>query len=233
MEEEKIKNIVSTYTRVPVDTINAQTLVDRSALASSILLHRMYAAFATEGIVVDNYWDIKTYGALLQRLSDRIEQPVSGFSEPVPIYNNDYQHDKSSASAGIDIEEIQSMPQVDDFREDEFYTMNFSSSEIAYCILQPNSLASFAGLFAAKEAIVKADNSYINRPFNTIIINHLPGGKPEHPSFQISISHTSTVAVGIAIKAASFPTGQNVQLTPSSVLTSNKNISAHYAGRKF
>ena len=87
-----------------------------------------------------------------------------------------------------------------DYREDEFYKQNFSTSEIAWCILQSQPLASFAGKFAAKEAIVKADNVYATLPIHQIEILNTPNGKPQFKGFQISISHTPSTAVAVAIK---------------------------------
>jgi phosphopantetheinyl transferase (holo-ACP synthase) len=105
------------------------------------------------------------------------------------------------------------MPPATDFREDAFYSMNFAPAEIAYCILQSNPLTSFTGLFAAKEAIVKADNHFLNLPFSYIVIDHLPNGKPVHPNFSLSISHTAgfavTVAVANTVTNASFASPAN------------------------
>lgn len=218
MEEEKIKNIISGYIKIPADDINAHTMIDRLAVANSILLHRMYASLQKEGIMIDNYLDIKTYGSLLERLTGKRKPDVTIINEQVAFNYDEANAANTSATVGIDIEDIESMPQANDFREDEFYTMNFSSSEIAYCILQPNPLASFAGLFAAKEAIVKANNIYQNKLFNTIIIEHLPGGKPVHTNLQLSISHSSTTAVGIAIN--SLPS-QNIQKSFSTLAIEN------------
>lgn len=211
--EEQVKNIISKYTKIPADQLQPQTLIDRSAVASSIILHRMYAQLAAEGFAAANYADIKTYGQLLSVLNN------TGSSASVQVAANaaTYQPniDSVTASVGIDIEPISSMPPANDYREDAFYTMNFSPAEIAYCILQTNPAASFAGLFAAKEAIIKADNSYQHHNFNTIIIDHLPGGKPIHPGFEISISHTGDLAVAVAVKNSIFSAGQ-----PSTSITS-------------
>jgi len=203
--EDQVKNIISKYTKIPADQLQPQTLIDRSAVASSIILHRMYAQLATEGFAAANYANIKTYGQLLTVLNN------TGSPASVPVtapaaYQPDT--DSAEASVGIDIEPISSMPPATDFREDAFYTMNFSPAEIAYCILQTNPAASFAGLFAAKEAIIKADNSYQHHNFNTIVIDHLPGGKPVHPGFEISISHTGDLAVAVAVKSSSFSAGR-------------------------
>lgn len=200
--EHKIKNIISPFIRVPAEEISVDTIIDRSAVNSSITLHRMYAKLAEEGVVVEDYVAIKNFGTLVNKvkgngggtilLTNEVE------SNPGIVSINNYQ---AAPAVGIDIEEIGSLPRVGDFREDEFYKMNFASSEIAYCILQSNPYASFAGLFAAKEAIVKANNSIRNKPFNTIVIEHQPEGKPVYPGFHISISHTDSMAIAVALPA--------------------------------
>ena len=201
--EEQIKNIVSQYIKIPADQITAQTVIDRTAVASSIILHRMYAQLQNEGIVVNDYTTIKTFGQLSASVNGK--EPANTFIESAPVPNYSAKENINEPSVGIDAENISSMPVVNDFREDAFYKMNFAPAEMAHCILQPNPYASFAGLFAAKEAIIKADNLYRNKPFNTIIIDHLPEGKPVHPGFQISISHTNETAVAVAVKNISFP----------------------------
>lgn len=197
--EQKIKEIVARYTKLPEDQIQPGTVIDRSAMPSSILLHRMYASLATAGIVVENYWDIKTYGTLLQKVESGDPQQTATNFNTLQTFNNEPIHANGQTSIGIDIEEISMLPAATDYREDAFYTMHFAPQEIAYCILQSHPQASFAGLFAAKEAIVKADNSYLKVSFNSIIIDHLPNGKPTHPQFSISISHTAGIAVAVAV----------------------------------
>ena len=191
--DQKLKELVATYINVPGDQITADTVIDRSKVSSSIVLHRMYAKLAENGYKVDDYWNIKTFGGLLSQNSGGIAAQEPGKTKPIV--------DKSATgvSTGIDIEEISAMPVVDDFREDEFYRMNFSPAEISHCILQNNPYASFAGLFALKEAIIKCDNSFKNRELNSIIIEHSPLGKPKFGNFQVTLSHTDKVAVAMAI----------------------------------
>lgn len=201
--EDKIKNILSPFVRVPAEQITYETVIDRTSVSSSITLHRMYAKLAEEGIAVPDYWNIKTYGRLLERINHNgdvnaassTEHPVAINFTNIPIGNGTL-----APAVGIDIEDIDAMPRATDFREDEFYKMNFSPNEIAYCILQPNPYASFAGLFAAKEAIVKANNSNRNKPFNSIVIDHDQEGKPGYPGFNLSVSHTNKVVVAVALQ---------------------------------
>ena len=220
---QTIKNIVSEYTRIPVDQLQAETPIGRSALGNSIVLHRMYAAMAKEGTNVAGYQQIQTYGELEKKISGIIVgvNHTSINPEAIGLQLNGTGV-KTTQGIGIDIEEVANMPVAADCREDEFYKMNFTPAEIAYCIIQPGQYESFAGLFAAKEAVVKADNRYKAVPFNEIFIDHLPGGQPVFYGFDISISHINQLAVAIAIKnPGQNITGTNLQsvIAPKSPLT--------------
>ena len=233
--EDKIKEIVSVFIKVPAGDIGSSTPVDRTAVKSSILLHRMYARLAEAGYRTENYAGIANYGELLQacgksvggnsragapagtaasvgRTADGVvsDGPIinadASFSNPLPFQGSAVTSAGPSAytdqpGIGIDIEEAAAMPRCSDFRREEFYTMNFTPGEIAYCILQPDSYASFAGLFSAKEALIKADANLRTRPFNTIEVGHNPEGKPVYPGFQLSISHAGHLAVAVAVPA--------------------------------
>jgi phosphopantetheinyl transferase (holo-ACP synthase) len=216
--EEKVKEIIALFIKVPADQIGPGTPIGRSALQSSILMHRMYARLAETGLLVDNYNDINVYADLWSRqgsgspddrppgtLQTQIAAfPVSTAGEVTEIYR-----------IGVDIEEVAAMPEVQDFRSAEFYQLNFTPGEIAYCILQADPYSSFAGLFAAKEAIVKADAFFRGRPFNALKIDHTPEGKPLSPGFGLSISHAGGLAVAVAVRetvAANGPSAQGSYL---------------------
>jgi len=218
--EDKIKDIVAAFIKVPADQINNQTVINKSALKNSIMVHRMYAQLANAGIVVSNYVDIDHFGALVQRIGQNnsngeINSPVV-YRESVSMLSS------TAASApvniGIDVEDISMMPRVSDFREDAFYQQNFSSGEIAHCILQQNPFTSFAGLFAAKEAIVKADNNYRQTPFRSIHIDHSSEGKPLHSVFHLSITHTDSIAIAVAVRV-----NQPVDSSPGILSNSSAN----------
>jgi phosphopantetheine--protein transferase-like protein len=216
MMEEKIKEIVSVFIKVPAEQIGVATPIGRTALQSSIVLHRMYARLAEEGVRVENYVNIQVFGDLLQHTS-RSDGTTGGAPAPrsaglahgeQPAFISPNMPGEAAASAvGIDIEEVAALPRATDFRREEFYTMNFTAAEIAYCILQADPYSSFAGLFAAKEAIIKADGLYRTRTFNTLEIRHSPEGKPLYPDFGLSISHAGGMAVAVAV--AAFPGGRS------------------------
>lgn len=197
--ESKIADIVSGFINVPVAQIGVSTPIDRSIVKSSIMLHRMYARLAEEGVVVSNYMEVRSFGDLLKRVGSSpvgISTINSAYIIPDDLRS---QNENDNNQSGIDIEEIAMLPKADDFREASFYQMNFSASEISWCIQRPDPYASFAGLFAAKEALVKATSNFQGVPFNKIVIDHDPSGKPIFPGFSISISHSNAYAIAIAI----------------------------------
>ena len=194
---ERIKEIVSAFINVPPGQIGPATPIDRSTVQSSILLHRMYARLADEGIRIDDYSKIKVFGDLSK------EDPGSAVpSWSIPANTGVDIRSIDIPGIGIDVEEIASLPETTDFRNAEFYKMNFSPEEMAYCILQQDPYASFAGLFAAKEAIVKAGGHPIGRSFNTIRITHSAAGRPMHAGYAISISHSAGIAAAVAARPA-------------------------------
>ena len=196
---EEIISVIAPFIKLNPAQINEHTPIGRRAVASSIILHRMYARLSKAGYPVTDYWGIETLGELLARFSSgggSISIAVSS-SEKQSEQVSGTQHD--SLSIGIDAQPVAEFKEVPDFRTDAFYTMNFNSSEISWCLLQNRPLLSFAGLFAAKEAMVKADNRYINTPFHAIEVDHLLSGKPVAKGFRLSITHTDEMAIAVAI----------------------------------
>lgn len=197
---EEIISVIAPFIKLNPGQVNEQTPIGRRAVASSITLHRMYAKLAGAGFVVNDYWGIQTVGDLLKRFS--VESPekaeVLEKNDGMPRGVGGPRPD-AEYSIGIDAQPIADFEEVADFRQDEFYRMNFSPTEIAWCQLQRNPLTSFAGLFAAKEAMIKADNRLINTPFSQLSIGHLPSGKPVTQGFRLSITHTDDMAIAVAI----------------------------------
>lgn len=200
--EERVKNIIALFLNQESDKIHPGTVIDRTALSTSIQLHRMFARLADDGFLLEDYSTIRTVEDLFHALAltkgqESVERPAREFVISDKPSNQ-------AVTIGIDVEVIAALPRTKDFRSDPFYTMNFAAQEISYCILKPDPYSSFAGLFAAKEAIAKANNAYRKLTFNQIIIDHSDDGKPIHPSFQLSISHTGDLAVAAAIAVNEF-----------------------------
>ena len=200
--EPDIKQVISTFVKLPADQVNENTRIDRKAVGSSIHLHRMYANLLKLGIVVENYKDISTLGELMARTGlnkndptlKRIDNTTASSKEN--IYTD---FETINPDIGIDIERSSEFPSSGDYRKEAFYLQNFAPSEISYAILQPNPPLTFTGLFAAKEALVKARADLHNLPFNEIEIKHDSNGKPGFTGMSISISHIDDLAVAVAV----------------------------------
>ncbi len=99
---------------------------------------------------------------------------------------------------GIDIEEVDNLPEAIDYREHPFYQDNFTAAEISYCVRQSDVRSSLCGTWAAKEAILKAGvKGAPTGHLRAIEIGRDSIGRPLHPGCSISISHTARTAVAI------------------------------------
>jgi phosphopantetheine--protein transferase-like protein len=193
----EIKKIISTFINKNVDEINNDTIIDKTVINGSILIHRMFATLASNNYKIDDYTNIKTYGDLLDKLNKNDIPPL----KTIPISTNLPSSNENNfiKGIGIDIENISNLPLSQDFREDQFYLDNFTPAEISYCIMKSNPYQSFTGLFCIKEAIYKS-NSYVKtKKFNEIEITHTELGAPIYPGFMLTLSHTNEIAVAVAI----------------------------------
>jgi holo-[acyl-carrier protein] synthase len=86
-----------------------------------------------------------------------------------------------------------------------FYHSIFTESELSYCMKYSDPYPHLAGIFAAKESLLKCLTTPIE--MIEIEISHNPDGKPhiathtkiKATQVRISITHTRSIAVAIAI----------------------------------
>ncbi|MBI2050348.1 MAG: 4'-phosphopantetheinyl transferase superfamily protein [Parcubacteria group bacterium] len=85
----------------------------------------------------------------------------------------------------------------------------FTHEEWEYAFNRPNPSASLAGLYAAKEALMKAAGGDLVGRFDRISVAHQKDGTPRacidgetSKHFYISISHTDETAVAVAARYA-------------------------------
>lgn len=103
---------------------------------------------------------------------------------------------------GIDIQPLSAMPEASDYRTDSFYKGNFSARELAHCIEKGSPRESLAGIWAAKEAAIKAGAADRNEKgqLAEIEITHDAAGAPSYPGCLVSISHEAGIAVAVCIR---------------------------------
>jgi holo-[acyl-carrier protein] synthase len=97
---------------------------------------------------------------------------------------------------GTDIVEISRIE--NSIKSDTFVKKVFSDREIEYCRKAEN----FAGIFAAKEAYLKAIGTGITLPLNNVEILHGDNGKPYINGISncdVSISHDGDYAIATVI----------------------------------
>jgi holo-[acyl-carrier protein] synthase len=116
----------------------------------------------------------------------------------------------AGASCGVDIELVEHLPVVVDPWEDPFYRSHFSSSEIAYCVRQPEPLLHFAARWCAKEALKKCDRAFlaiegkdvevVNDEAGAPHLVHLTEGSSRRLPHAVSLSHTTHAAVAMVVR---------------------------------
>ena len=134
---------------------------------------------------------------LLNNSFDKSKNTVPLKSTNSNIENSNNNPNLPICQCGIDIQEINELPNAIDYWEDVFYKSKFTSEEIAYCVTKNSPKQSFAGLYACKEAMIKSNN---NLHWENINIQHDENGKPFFENFYISISHSGLYANAIAIQ---------------------------------
>ena len=203
---QKAKAIISKFINKCPEEIAHNTAIDKRAVQGSVLIHRMFAALAKEGYHVSDIAQIKTFGDFEHEVTEKAifsdAVSISGTTSSKISDSEDFNllNHYGNCDIGVDIEDIENMPVVDDFREEPFYLENFSQREISYCILQINPRASFAGKFAAKEALIKAKKCLSHTSLKSIEILNDDSGRPVYPGFSISIAHSTSLAIAIAVK---------------------------------
>lgn len=90
----------------------------------------------------------------------------------------------------------------DDFK---FWKKYFSEKEWIYCFSFPNFREHLAGIFAAKESVMKVSGTKLAGRFDLIEISHDKSGRPfaltnmmRSTKISISISHEKKYAVAVA-----------------------------------
>lgn len=106
---------------------------------------------------------------------------------------------------GLDAEKIKRFENLD--QKNTFVTTNFTKNEIKYCFSKTNPSIHLAGIFCAKEAVIKTMKGKIN--LREIEITHTKNNMPEvkinctnkiKDNFKVSITHTTDIAIATALR---------------------------------
>lgn len=129
---------------------------------------------------------------------------------PLPAEAQPLAIDPANVAVGLDIQEIESLPECSDYRGDPFYVGHFLPAEIATAMLRPDPRATFCGLFCAKEAAKKSHPALLGLRMTQLQVSHDPDGRPRLDlapgvslpnrfSFRISISHMGRMAAATCL----------------------------------
>ena len=121
---------------------------------------------------------------------------------------NEQNHNSNEIGIGVDIQHLSSFPD-DIFSSDNISLRSslFTELEVVYSLSRPDPKITLLGIYAAKEAVIKALNNKNKIKYNFIEIRHYPNGKTyvilkNYPKIflEISISHSIDIAIGYCIK---------------------------------
>jgi phosphopantetheinyl transferase (holo-ACP synthase) len=123
---------------------------------------------------------------------------------------------RQALAIGLDRESADNLPSPGDPWSEPFYVENFTRTEIAWCLCQPDPRLSFCGLWCAKEAALKCGREFAGlRPIEIEIL-HDPQGRPvlrprrARPSgrasdWLLSISLAGRMGVAVCVKRPPAP----------------------------
>ena len=110
---------------------------------------------------------------------------------------------ENNLSVGTDIIEVKRFREKPLEKNKKFYNSIFSKAELSHCIKYANPYSHLAGIFAAKESVIKCLGKPIT--FHDIEIKWNKHGKPSatipHKKLEINvtISHTDEHAIAFAV----------------------------------
>lgn len=125
----------------------------------------------------------------------------------------------SDFAVGIDIQLISELfpdSMSIDFVGDEQYSEIFTPREVSYALAKESPKETLAGVFAAKEALIKSGHSAQKLSEIEILPNEL--GKPVFQNYSISISHSGGYAVALAIPRLKLENNRIAESTNASVV---------------
>ncbi len=154
--------------------------------------------------------------------------------KPDPVSGSCFANGGLTAGLGIDIQLVDELlpePETDPKSNSELLSI-VTLRELSYSEGRPNSRETLAGLFAAKESIKKAEQSFVDVPLSQIEILPDNNGAPSFGGFLISISHSGEYVIAVAIKTIEGGnTKSNIEQLPSSQVPAGQEVGSKPYGR--
>ena len=212
---DELQVIIADFFEVAPDQVRPDFPLAGPSMSRSIARASLDAAIRRRlGIQSPAVYTVKTYGELATALFD------------VPVSTDNTTAEKSTSpqsvpeglsglQCGIDLEFVENLPPITDCWEQDFYKTHFTSSEIAYCLLQEDPRMHFAGRWAAKEALGKCiplllqknmtDMELVSDGHSVPFLQYFSGENTIRLPVSVSLSLTPQYAVGIVIAETANP----------------------------
>jgi holo-[acyl-carrier protein] synthase len=209
-----LKKIVADLFQTSPDAIDAsfslrhprlQSSAGRGALAAAI--HRTLGVYCPKAFTATHYGQLEA--AVFGDPNSEVPA-TTGSSAPLAsrsVASPALSVDIPGVHLGVDIEMVDSMPDVADFWTAPFYQSHFTPAEIAYCLRQEQPRVHFAARWCAKEALAKCKPGFAGADPTTIQVRALPDGRPvlevlngKEPrriDVSLSLSHTPLMAIAV------------------------------------
>lgn len=132
-------------------------------------------------------------------------------NENVDTIKNENANDLEGFSVGIDIQVVEdiSPANVTEWKSSKELERVFSIRELSYAEASSSPCETLAGIFAAKESLIKAGVVSQGDNMASIEVDHNIHGKPIFPGYSLSIAHDGGYAVAVAVKNTTFKMPQN------------------------
>jgi phosphopantetheine--protein transferase-like protein len=211
-KRDSLIQIVSELLEIDSGRINSDLPLTGKGMQGSMARARLDAAIRKRiGIRCPAVYTVRNFGELEMAIfSDSATPQLAAGGPPGRVNANQPDMGSIPMSCGIDIENVDALPAAKDYREDEFYKLSFTPTEIAYCLLQENPRMHFAARWCAKEALKKCDAAYLHNEMSAIelvtsdrqapYLSLLRDGASTRLAVAVSISHTSHTAVAVVVQ---------------------------------
>lgn len=208
---DEIKKLIANTLKINAADINDDFLLKSGKMktsAGSVILSNIVKKIYGVKMSCEN---VSTFGELIRMAQGgNIDE-----SEPVPLAADIEEYPERTDSpitgqyfvCGIDIQEVDVFPEVDDYWKESFYTDSFTKNEIAYCVTAASPRHSFAARWCLKEALHKCGAKYYGIPLSNIqvvkqrsgavILEMLEDNSWKALPFSCSLSHAEKYAVGM------------------------------------
>jgi len=216
-ELDQIRSVVARFFNVRESEVTEAFVFPTERLQGSVARATLKAALKRlAGVDLPAALTAKTYGELIQPSpplpnaevtasadAESLSEKLAGEAGGEPL--------RDAPAIGIDIEHSDSLPGSGESWSDPFYVENFTGSEIAHCLRQPDPRLSFCGLWSAKEAVLKCGKEFASLRPKEIEVIHNERGQPavritsaswQGPTddYLVSISHSGKTCVAVCVK---------------------------------